>query len=167
MVLERLAPRNKRRCAPQAFARDYAKFLSSERMEPVDPLGAVLHHAGHQYELWLRRDEWHLYRGQANGTSFRFFIIIKADRKPGPNGIEPSYWLKKAPEDVNVCGPFFANVWVARDKFLKLTRGQTRSITHRAQNRHQYQDRKVQVDLPALQRLSLADVFRVLEGRSD
>jgi hypothetical protein len=54
-----------------------------------------------------------------------------------------------------VCGPFFANVWVARDKFLKLVKGETRSMTYRAQNRHQYQDRRVQVDLPALQHLSL------------
>jgi hypothetical protein len=52
------------------------------------------------------------------------FIIIKADRKPGPikNGI--FYRLKKAREDVNLCGPFFANLWVARDKFMKLARGE-------------------------------------------
>jgi hypothetical protein len=141
-------------------------------MEPVDPLGAVLHHASHNYDLWLQRDEWFLYRGEPNGTSFRFFLIIRADRKPEPGKrqprpakIEPQYWLKKACEDVNVCGPFFANVWVARDKFLKLVKGETCSMTYRAQNRHRYQDRKVQVDLPALRRLNLDDVFRVLEGR--
>jgi hypothetical protein len=48
---------------------------------------------------------------------------------------------------------------------MKLARGETKSMTYRAQNRHQYQDRRVQVDLPALERLSLADIFRVLEGR--
>jgi hypothetical protein len=48
---------------------------------------------------------------------------------------------------------------------MKLARGETRSMTYQAQNRHQYQDKKVQLDLPALQRLSLQDVFRTLEGR--
>jgi hypothetical protein len=86
-------------------------------MEPVNPLGPALRHAGHQYELWLRREEWHLYRGEPSGTSFRFFIIMKADRKPGPDKSADYFWLKKAREDVNVCGPFFANVWVTRDKF--------------------------------------------------
>jgi hypothetical protein len=142
-------------------------------MEPVNPLGAVLRHAGQAYELWLQRNEWFLYRGQANGTSFRYFIIIRADGlpapdklgKPGPDKTEACYSLKKAQEDVNVCGPFFANCWVARDKFLKLARGETRSMTYRRQNRNQYQDRRIQVDLVALTRLSLADVFSALEGR--
>ena len=134
-------------------------------MEPIDCLGTELRHAGHDYELWLRREEWHLYRGEANGTSFRFFIIIKADLLPGLGRIESSYYLRNPSEDVNVCGPIFCNVWVARDKFLKLVRGETKSMTYRRQNRNQYQDRRVRVDLPALQRLNLDDVFRVLEGR--
>jgi hypothetical protein len=115
-------------------------------------------HAGHNYELWLQRNEWFLYRGQSNGTSFRFFLIIKADRLPGPDkSVEPGpdkngdcYCLKKAREDVNVCGPFFANCWVARDKFVKLVKGESRSMTYRRQNRNQYQDRRVQVDVLAL-----------------
>ena len=133
-------------------------------MEPVKPLGPELGHAGHRYELWLRRDEWHLYRGEPNGTTFRFFIIIKADRLPGPDKNGERYWLRSSAEDVKVCGPFFANVWVARDKFLKLVKGETRSMTYRRQNRNQYQDRRVQVDLPALGHLSLTDVFKALEG---
>ena len=40
-------------------------------MEPIDPLGAILDHAGHRYELWLRRDEWHLYRGETTGIPFQ------------------------------------------------------------------------------------------------
>jgi hypothetical protein len=134
-------------------------------MEPLDPLGPALRHASHAYELWLQRDEWHLYRGEPNGTSFRFFIIIKADRKPGSTETEATWWLMGIREEVNVCGSFFANVWVARNKFVKLVKGETRSMTYRAQNRHQYQDRRVRVDLPALKRLSLDDVFRALEGR--
>jgi hypothetical protein len=58
----------------------------------------------------------------------------------------------------------FCNVWVARDKFLKLARGETKSMTYRRQNRNQYQDGRLQVDLPALKDLTLADVFRALEG---
>ena len=42
-------------------------------------------------------------------------------------------------------------VLVARDKFSKLARGETKSMTYRRQNRNQYQDKQVQVDLPALQ----------------
>ena len=133
-------------------------------MEPLISLGPELRHAGHQYELWLRRNEWHLYRGEPNGTTFRFFIIIKADGLPGPEKSGDYYWLGRPCEDVNVCGPIFCNVWVARDKFLKLVKGETRSMTYRRQNRNQYQDKRVQVDLPALQQLSLADVFRALEG---
>ena len=134
-------------------------------MEPLDPLGPILQHAGHQYELWLRRDEWHLYRGQPNGTSFRFFIIIRADRLPGPNKSGDCYCLKRAREDVKVCGPFFANLWVARDKFVKLVNGETRSMTYRRQNRHEFQDRRVRVNLPTLKDLTLGDMFRALEGR--
>jgi hypothetical protein len=141
-------------------------------MEPLDPLGPALRHDGHDYELWLQRDEWHLYRGQPNKTSFRFFLIIKADRrlspdetgKPGPDKNGDCYCLKKAHEDVNVCA-FFANQWVARDKFLKLARGETKSMTYRRQNRNQFQDRRVQLNLPALKDLTLGDVFKALEGR--
>jgi hypothetical protein len=50
--------------------------------------------------------------------------------------------------------------WVIRDKFMELSRGETQSMTYRAQNPHQYQYRKVRVDLSALQRLNLTDVFR-------
>jgi hypothetical protein len=41
---------------------------------------------------------------------------------------------------------------------------ETSSMRYHAQNRHQYQDRGVQVDLPALERLSLSEVFKALEG---
>jgi hypothetical protein len=135
-------------------------------MEPLE-LGPNLHYAGRQFELWLQRNRWFLYRSEFDGTSFRFFVIIRGDPKPGSTDTAPSWWLEGMREDVNpnVCGPFYANVWVSRDKFMKLARGETRSMTYRAQNRSQYQDRRVRVDLPALQRLSLADVFRVLEGR--
>jgi hypothetical protein len=140
--------------------------LPRERlMEPLDPLGPALRHAGHEYELWLRRNEWHLYRGEPNGTSFRFFIIIRADGLPGPDKSGDCYGLRRSVENVNLCGPIFCNVSVARDKFFKLVKGETRSMTYRRQNRNQYQDRRVRVDLPALQRLNLDDVFRVLEGR--
>ena len=54
-------------------------------MEPLDPLGPALHHAGHKYELWFRENKWHLYRGETNGTSFRFFLILKAEPRPGPD----------------------------------------------------------------------------------
>jgi hypothetical protein len=48
---------------------------------------------------------------------------------------------------------------------MKLSKGETESMRYRAQNRNRYSDKRVQVDLPALERLSLADVFRTLEGR--
>jgi hypothetical protein len=133
-------------------------------MDSIECLGNHLEVAGHRYELWLRRNEWHLYRGEHNGTSFRFFIIVRGEPVPGPDKTSERYGLKRPAEDVNVCGPIFCNVWVARDKFLKLVKGKTRSMTYRRQNRSQYQDRRVQVDLPALSALSLADVFRALEG---
>jgi len=134
-------------------------------MDPIDRLGPNLQHAGHDYELWLQRDHWFLYRGEPNGTSFRFFVIIRADLEPRPAKSEIQYRLKKAIENVNVCGPFFCNQWVARDKFLKLSRGETSSMKYRSQNRQQHEDKKIPVDLPALERLSLADVFNVLEGK--
>jgi hypothetical protein len=133
-------------------------------MEPINPLGPELRHAGQEYELWLRRSAWHLYRGEPNGTSFRFFIIIKAEHKPGSGILEDCYYLRRPRENVNTCGPIFCNLWVARDKFLKLAKGETRSMTYRRRNRNQYQDTRVQVDLGALERLSLADVFKALEG---
>ena len=37
---------------------------------------------GHHYELWIRREVWFLYRGEFNGTSFRHFLILKADVVP-------------------------------------------------------------------------------------
>jgi hypothetical protein len=141
-------------------------------MDPIECLGPELQHDSHNYTLWLQRNEWFLYRGQPNGTSFRFFLIIKADRLPDPDksaGSGPDkngdcYCLRRPKEDVNVCA-FFANQWVSRDKFMKLAKGETKSMTYRRQNRNQYQDRRVQPNLPALQQLSLADVFRALEGR--
>jgi hypothetical protein len=74
-------------------------------MEALIPLGPELRHAGERYELWLRRNEWHLYRGEPNGTSFRFFIIIRADGLPGPEKSDDRYWLRKAREDVNPFSP--------------------------------------------------------------
>jgi len=106
-------------------------------MDPIDRLGPNLQHAGHDYELWLQRVHWFLYRGEPNGTSFRFFVIIRADREPRPAKSEIQYRLKKANENVNVCGPFFCNQWVARDKFLKLSRGETSSMKYRSQDRQQ------------------------------
>jgi hypothetical protein len=146
---------------------DQRDTLKLWNVDPIDPLGPCLEHAGSRYELWIRRENWFLYRSEFNGTSFRHFIIIKAETKPGPDKNETCYWLSKAREDVNpnVCGPVYANCWVIRDKFMKLSKGETNSMTYRAQNRHHYQDRQVRVDLPALQRLSLADVFKALEGK--
>jgi hypothetical protein len=43
-------------------------------------------------------------------------------------GNETQYRLLKAHGDVNVCSPFFANCWVARDKFMKLAKGETCSM---------------------------------------
>jgi hypothetical protein len=131
-------------------------------MEPLE-LGPNLHYAGRQFEVWLQRDRWFLYRSEFDGTSFRFFLIIRGDPKPGSTDTAPSWWLEGIRENVNVCA-FYANQWVARDKFLKLARGETRSMTYRRQNRNQYSDRRVQVDLVALQRLELGDVFKALEG---
>ena len=122
-------------------------------------------HAGHAYELWLQREGWHLYRGEPKGTSFRFFIILRAESLPVPAKNSADYWLRGLCDNVNVCGPFYANCWVARDKFLKLSGGETISMRYRRQNRNQYQDRRVQADLPALARLNLQDVFKALEGR--
>jgi hypothetical protein len=81
-------------------------------MEPLGPLGLALRHAGHNYELWLQRNEWFLYRGEPNGTSFRFFIIIKADRLPGPDKSGEHYWLEKA-YPVFQFSPYFSKYhWV-------------------------------------------------------
>jgi len=52
-------------------------------MDPIECLGTQLEHDGHNYELWLLRNEWHLYRGQPNGTDFYFFVIIRGEPKPG------------------------------------------------------------------------------------
>jgi hypothetical protein len=134
-------------------------------MDPIDPLGTRLLYAGHQFELWLQRGEWFLYRSEFTGTSFRHFLIVRADREPRPDENEACYGLRGPVEDVNLCGPFFCNQWVARDKFMKLVKAETQSMRYRRQNRHQYDDRRVQVDLLALQRLSLADIFRALEGK--
>jgi hypothetical protein len=69
-------------------------------MEPIEQLGPHLRHAGHDYTLWLARDCWHLFRGEANGTSFRFFLIIRADPLPGPAESADCYCLRKPQADV-------------------------------------------------------------------
>jgi len=75
-------------------------------MDPIECLGTQLEHDGHNYELWLLRNEWHLYRGQPNGTDFYFFVIIRGEPKPGPAENEIHYRLSKALEDVNACAFF-------------------------------------------------------------
>jgi hypothetical protein len=61
--------------------------------------------------------------GATNGTFvaanltervFDFSLLSRPIRKPGLTETEATWWLK------GICGPFFANLWVARDKFLKL-----------------------------------------------
>src|SRR6516164_6236484 len=89
-------------------------------MDSIECLGTQLEHAGHAYTLWLQRNEWFLYCGHGNGTSFLFFIIIKADRKPGPVENGDCYWLKRPREHVNMCGPFYGASWLASSRFLFL-----------------------------------------------
>jgi hypothetical protein len=54
-------------------------------MDVIESLGDELRIDGHRYELWIRRDEWFLYRGEFNGTSFRHFVILKAEAIPRPD----------------------------------------------------------------------------------
>jgi len=46
-------------------------------MEPINPLGTELHHAGERYELWLQRNEWFLYRGSSNERVSDFSLSSK------------------------------------------------------------------------------------------
>ena len=39
------------------------KLLKSGR-GPIDPLGPELRYRDHDYQLWLQRNEWFLYRGE-------------------------------------------------------------------------------------------------------
>jgi hypothetical protein len=130
-------------------------------LAPIKYLGAQLEHEGITYQLWMQRGEWHLYRGKAPSVgSFNHFLIIKADR-PESTG---DYQLPNPQAGVNVCGPFYANLWVARDKLVKLAQGETRSMSYRPRS----QNRETQTrtgNLLAIGRLSLDDVFNALDGR--
>jgi hypothetical protein len=121
--------------------------------------GARLEYAGQEFELWIQRDRWFLYRSGFNGTSFINFIIIKADRKPRLEENGQWYGLQEPRPGVNLC-EFYANQWVAREKLIKLARGETQVMTYRAQDQARSKDKKAPMDLPALTRRSLGDVPR-------
>jgi hypothetical protein len=110
--------------------------------------GARLEYAGQEFELWIQRDRWFLYRSGFNGTSFRNFIIIKADRKPRLEENGQWYGLQEPRPGVNLC-EFYANQWVAREKLIKLARGESQVMTYRAQDRARSKDKKAPMDLPA------------------
>lgn len=134
----------------------------SSALTPLE-LTPVLVFQNETYQLILNNGLWHLYGGPRTANNFGHFLILKADARQPSSGPEGPPIIEVLEEARNLC-KFFCNVWVARDKYMKLVSGASSSMTYQPYRQRRAAERQAPLDLSTLRRLSLDDVFNVLAG---